>query len=90
MFLRLLFTIPTDKTDRLFNVCEDSMLASPLIIDLVLVAEVMTRISWKVHDESGSTKDYKGFHSVLSILSYMLKVRHHTTSSAMADHLRLL
>ena len=58
------------QTISLFNVCEDSLLASPLIIDLVLVAEMMTRISWKVDDG----KDYKGFHSVLSILSYMLKV----------------
>lgn len=53
----------------IFNVCEDSLLASPLIIDLVLVAEMMTRIQWK----QASQSDYKGFHSVLSILSYMLK-----------------
>ena len=56
------------QTISLFNVCEDSLLASPLIIDLVLVAEMMTRISWKAEDG-----EYKGFHSVLSILSYMLK-----------------
>lgn len=59
------------QTISLFNVCEDSLLASPLIIDLVLVAETMTRISWKTSDSD----EYKGFHSVLSILSYMLKVR---------------
>ena len=58
------------QTISLFNVCEDSLLASPLIIDLVLVAEMMTRISWKTNDN----EEYKGFHSVLSILSYMLKV----------------
>lgn len=60
----------------LFNVCEDSLLASPLIIDLVLVAEMMTRIQWKSHSSSaaaGGKEDFKGFHSVLSILSYMLK-----------------
>ena len=57
----------------LFNVCEDSLLASPLIIDLVLVAEMMTRISWRLEAEGQDTK-YRGFHSVLSILSYMLKV----------------
>ncbi|KAI9759797.1 MAG: Inositol-3-phosphate synthase 1 [Chaenotheca gracillima] len=56
------------QTISLFNVCEDSLLASPLIIDLVLIAEMMTRISWKA-----SEGEYKGFHSVLSILSYMLK-----------------
>ena len=63
------------QTISLFNVCEDSLLASPLIIDLVIIAEMMTRIRWKADtEESNSAKDYKGFHSVLSILSYMLKV----------------
>lgn len=49
--------------------CEDSLLASPLIIDLVLVTEMMTRIGWR----QSSQAEYRGFHSVLSILSYMLK-----------------
>lgn len=63
------------QTISLFNVCEDSLLASPLIIDLVIIAEMMTRISWRADSGDGATaKDYKGFHSVLSILSYMLKV----------------
>ncbi|KAK4966041.1 Myo-inositol-1-phosphate synthase [Elasticomyces elasticus] len=69
------------QTISLSNVCEDSLLAAPLIIDLVIVAEVMTRIQWKVHAASADAgsdgnKDtgYRGFHSVLSILSYMLKV----------------
>jgi len=56
------------------NICEDSLLASPLIIDLCVLAELMTRVSWKASSTSGSaTNEYKGFHSVLSILSYMLK-----------------
>jgi len=56
-------------------VCEDSLLAAPLIIDLVIVTELMTRISWKAHTGDGvASKDYKGFNSVLSVLSYMLKV----------------
>lgn len=69
---------------RIFNVCEDSLLASPLIIDLVLVAEMMTRIQWRSNTTAngnghgtqqgeGEGADYKSFHSVLSILSYMLK-----------------
>ncbi|KAI9802706.1 MAG: hypothetical protein M1825_002728 [Sarcosagium campestre] len=58
------------QTISIFNVCEDSLLASPLIIDLVIIAELMTRISWKLDDDKD---EYKGFHSVLSILSYMLK-----------------
>jgi myo-inositol-1-phosphate synthase len=59
----------------IFNVCEDSLLASPLIIDLVLVTEMMTRIKWKAHPTVDSARDdsFKSFHSVLSILSYMLK-----------------
>ncbi|CAN8105842.1 unnamed protein product [Discula destructiva] len=57
------------QTISIFNVCEDSLLASPLIIDLVLVAEMMTRIQWK----RASDDNYQHFHSVLSVLSYMLK-----------------
>ncbi|KND89758.1 Inositol-3-phosphate synthase [Tolypocladium ophioglossoides CBS 100239] len=58
------------QTISLFNICEDSLLASPLIIDLVVITEMMTRIQWKA---SGADNDYKRFHSVLSVLSYMLK-----------------
>ena len=57
------------QTISLFNICEDSLLASPLIIDLVLITDIMTRIGWKTDE----TADYKGFHSILSVLSYMLK-----------------
>ena len=62
------------QTISLFNVCEDSLLASPLIIDLVILAEMMTRIQWKAHGTDAAEKEYTGFHSVLSVLSYMLKV----------------
>lgn len=35
---------------------------------------MMTRVSWKAHSTDGTTtKGYKKFHSVLSVLSYMLK-----------------
>lgn len=81
------------QTISLFNVCEDSLLASPLIIDLVIVAEMMTRITWKASEGDGAaTKDYKGFHSVLSILSYMLKVRllNPFFLNTLTDFLRLL
>jgi myo-inositol-1-phosphate synthase len=63
------------QTISLFNVCEDSLLAAPLIIDLVLVTEMMTRVQWKAHSAEASDAKYAGFHSVLSVLSYMLKVR---------------
>lgn len=63
------------QTISITNVCEDSLLASPLIIDLVVIAELMTRVQWKLHSgaDGESAKGYKSFHSVLSVLSYMLK-----------------
>ncbi|TPX08504.1 uncharacterized protein E0L32_009991 [Thyridium curvatum] len=63
------------QTISIFNVCEDSLLASPLIIDLVLITEMMTRIQWRSSSSNDleSTIPYESFHSVLSILSYMLK-----------------
>jgi myo-inositol-1-phosphate synthase len=54
------------------NICEDSLLASPLIIDLVVITELMTRIQWRLHSDGDNGK-FKSFHSVLSVLSYMLK-----------------
>lgn len=59
------------QTISMFNVCEDSLLASPLIIDLIILTELMTRITWKT--ASDEEDEYNGFHSVLSLLSYMLK-----------------
>ncbi|KAK3902631.1 hypothetical protein C8A05DRAFT_15343 [Staphylotrichum tortipilum] len=61
------------QTISITNVCEDSLLASPLIIDLVVIAELMTRVQWKLHSEGAEAAKYKSFHSVLSVLSYMLK-----------------
>lgn len=62
------------QTISLFNICEDSLLASPLIIDLVVLTEMMTRIQWKAASTDDSANaEFKNFHSVLSVLSYMLK-----------------
>ena len=62
------------QTISIFNVCEDSLLASPLIVDLCLVAEMMTRIRWRAgHEGAGDAGRWRGFHSVLSVLSFMLK-----------------
>ncbi|XP_076282248.1 inositol-3-phosphate synthase isoform X1 [Lasioglossum baleicum] len=52
------------------NTCEDSLLASPIILDLVLLAEICSRITFKV---ANSNEEFTGFHSVLSILSYLCK-----------------
>ncbi|KAF9437221.1 Myo-inositol-1-phosphate synthase [Entomortierella beljakovae] len=57
------------NTISMYNTCEDSLLASPLILDLVILTELMTRIEFKTEDMS----EYAPFNSVLSILSYMLK-----------------
>lgn len=51
------------------NTCEDSLLASPLIIDLVVLAELMTRIEYQTETMSSP----QPFNAVLSILSYLLK-----------------
>nr|CAD7433431.1 unnamed protein product [Timema monikensis] len=53
------------------NTCEDSLLASPIILDLVLLAELCSRITFKQLDQSESQRC--GFNSVLSILNYFCK-----------------
>lgn len=58
------------NTLSIHNVCEDSLLASPLIIDLVVVAEFLSRVSYK---KKNSDEEYQQLHSVLSFLSYWLK-----------------
>lgn len=55
---------------NIFNECEDSLLATPLIFDLAILAELMTRITYR---EAGSQADFQPLYSVLSLLSYMLK-----------------
>merc|ERR1712176_159904 len=51
------------------NTCEDSLLASPLILDLVILAELCERITVQLDSEPQSRR----FNSILSILSYLLK-----------------
>lgn len=57
------------NTIVMHNTCEDSLLASPIIIDLAILAEMCQRIQFKKQGEAEFTK----FHSILSILSYLLK-----------------
>jgi myo-inositol-1-phosphate synthase len=57
------------NTIVMHNTCEDSLLATPLIYDLVILAELCERITMKKDGES----DWEAFHPVLSLLSYMLK-----------------
>lgn len=51
------------------NTCEDSLLAAPLILDLVLLSELCTRIELKREGE----EEFHAFHPVASILSYLTK-----------------
>jgi len=57
------------NTVAMHNTCEDSLLAAPLIIDLIVLGELMERITLK--DEK--TEDFEKMHPVQSILSYLLK-----------------
>jgi myo-inositol-1-phosphate synthase len=59
------------NTIAMHNTCEDSLLAAPLIIDLVVVAELCERIRVRRAEEPEAAA--ARFHSVLSLLSYMLK-----------------
>ncbi|ANZ75911.1 BA75_01986T0 [Komagataella pastoris] len=57
------------NTISIHNICEDSLLATPLIIDLVIMAEFLSRVSYKKKGDA----EYESLHSVLSFLSYWLK-----------------
>ncbi|XP_046751060.1 inositol-3-phosphate synthase 1-B [Diprion similis] len=53
------------------NTCEDSLLASPIILDLVILAELFSRVSFKENDAEND--NFITFHPILSILSYLCK-----------------
>ncbi|XP_065007684.1 inositol-3-phosphate synthase-like [Musa acuminata AAA Group] len=57
------------STIVLHNTCEDSLLAAPIILDLVLLAELSTRIQLKAEGED----KFHSFHPVSAILSYLTK-----------------
>lgn len=51
------------------NTCEDSLLAAPVMLDLVILMELTSRIQIKGQYES----EYTNFHCIMSILSFLLK-----------------
>eukprot|EP01064_Diplonema_japonicum_P020588 TRINITY_DN30197_c0_g1_i1.p1 TRINITY_DN30197_c0_g1~~TRINITY_DN30197_c0_g1_i1.p1 ORF type:complete len:514 (+),score=173.55 TRINITY_DN30197_c0_g1_i1:49-1590(+) len=51
------------------NTCEDSLLAAPLIMDLVILCELMERVEYKKEDDAG----FQRFHHVCTMLSYLTK-----------------
>lgn len=56
------------------NICEDSLLATPILMDLVLLAELMTRITYSdATTAAGGAESYKTMYSILSLLSFSLK-----------------
>lgn len=46
------------------------MLATPLILDLTILAELLTRVQYR---DAGKGEDFSPLYSVLSLLSFMLK-----------------
>ncbi|GFG37293.1 hypothetical protein Cfor_05319 [Coptotermes formosanus] len=59
------------NTIVIHNTCEDSLLASPIILDLVILAELCSRIQFRRAEDPDS--EYCSFDPVLSILSYLCK-----------------
>ncbi|PWN43746.1 putative myo-inositol 1-phosphate synthase [Ceraceosorus guamensis] len=62
----------------LTNLCEDSLLASPLLIDLAIMAELCTRVTYSARegpaaDSPAKPEEFQSLYSVLSLLSYSLK-----------------
>ena len=57
------------QTVVMHNTCEDSLLATPLILDLIILTELAHRIH--ISDDNGAS--YQQMRSVLSLLSYLLK-----------------
>ncbi|XP_059016522.1 inositol-3-phosphate synthase 1 isoform X2 [Mustela lutreola] len=53
----------------LHNTCEDSLLAAPIMLDLVLLTELCQRVSFC----TDADPEPQGFHSVLSLLSFLFK-----------------
>ncbi|XP_030375157.1 inositol-3-phosphate synthase [Scaptodrosophila lebanonensis] len=53
------------------NTCEDSLLATPLILDLVILAELSSRIH--IRSASHSSTPWVPFKPILSLLSYLCK-----------------
>ena len=57
------------NTIAMHNTCEDSLLATPLILDLALLAEMTSRIEYKTE----KMPSFASFHPIMSILSYLIK-----------------
>eukprot|EP00924_Labyrinthula_sp_SR-Ha-C_P006424 augustus_masked-scaffold_57-processed-gene-1.67-mRNA-1 protein AED:0.00 eAED:0.00 QI:0/-1/0/1/-1/1/1/0/528 len=61
------------NTIVMHNTCEDSLLAAPLILDLVILTEFFQRIEYSIVEEDGKEGEVKKLNCVLSFLSFLLK-----------------
>ena len=57
-----------DHTFVCYNVCEDSLLAAGIIIDLIVLGELMTRIAYKKENENWSN-----ISGIVEFLGYLMK-----------------
>jgi myo-inositol-1-phosphate synthase len=57
------------NTIVIHNTCEDSLLAAPLMLDLVILCELFERVSIKVQGAA----EFERMHPVLSLLAFLLK-----------------
>uniref|UniRef100_A0A8C3A2S6 inositol-3-phosphate synthase n=1 Tax=Cyclopterus lumpus TaxID=8103 RepID=A0A8C3A2S6_CYCLU len=57
------------NTIALHNTCEDSLLATPIMLDLVILTELCQRVTVRPQGE----EDFMSFHSVLALLSFLCK-----------------
>ncbi|KAK9824187.1 hypothetical protein WJX72_008407 [[Myrmecia] bisecta] len=57
------------NTIAMHNTCEDSLLAAPIILDLVILAELVGRIQLRRDGEDA----FHGFHPIAVLLSYLTK-----------------
>merc|ERR1712023_560562 len=57
------------NTIVMHNTCEDSLLATPLILDLAILADMTSRIKYKRSD----MEQWSSFHPIMSLLSYLIK-----------------
>jgi len=57
------------NTIVMHNTCEDSLLATPLILDLAILADMTSRIEYKTPQMS----EWSSLHPIMSVLSYLIK-----------------
>jgi myo-inositol-1-phosphate synthase len=58
------------NTIVIHNTCEDSLLAAPVMLDLIIMAELFSRITYRI---KGEMEEFEPFHPIMSLLSFMLK-----------------